>query len=210
MIRSAIFNIVLFVSLSVYMLFGLFLLPCSTDVLYQYWFGFSRLFNFITKYVGGISYKIVNPQNVTDNNVIYAVRHESMWETVFLISFFKKPVFIMKQELREIPIFGLLSEKVNAIFVDRNQGMKALINASRKVTTSLKEGCQVVMFPEGTRLQPGEYVPLKRGIALFYKTNNCTVVPVVHNSGTFWSRRSFRKNPGEITVKFLDPIAPGL
>ena len=56
----------------------------------------------------------------------------------------------------------------------------------------------------------GEFVPLKRGISLFYGKNNCSIVPIIHNSGKFWARRSFKKNPGTITVKVMEPIAPGL
>jgi len=104
----------------------------------------------------------------------------------------------------------VLAEKSNSIFVDRNQGMKALINASKSVSDVLDKGYQIVIFPEGTRIKSGEYVPLKRGISLFYKKNNCKVVPVIHNSGALWSKRSFQKKSGVITLKFMDPIEPGL
>lgn len=195
----------------VYVLCGIFFLPFSENVVYRYWFGFSKMFRFIVKYVGGIDFKIENEQYLkTEGEVIFASRHESMWETIALISFFRKPVFVMKKELHDIPLFGLLSDKVHSIYVDREHGLKALIEVSRQISSALNNNRQVIIFPEGTRMPSGEFVPLKRGISLFYKKNNCKVIPIMHNSGKFWPRRSFKKNPGTITVKFMEPIQPGL
>lgn len=168
------------------------------------------MFNFIVKYVGGISFSIEGKENISDEAAIYAIRHESMWETLALISLFKKPVFVVKKELHNIPIFGPLADKVHSIFVDREQGAKALIEISRKISDMLKDNRQVIIFPEGTRVASGTYIPLKRGIALFYKKNNRPVIPVLHNSGFFWAKHSFKKNPGVIKIKVMNPIAPGL
>ena len=197
--------------MSVYVLCGIFFLPFSEKVVYKYWFVFSAMFRFIVKYIGGIDFKIENEQYLkTDGRVIFASRHESMWETIALISFFRKPVFVMKKELHDIPLFGLLSDKVHSIYVDREHGLKALIEVSRQISSALDDNRQVIIFPEGTRMPSGEFVPLKRGISLFYKKNNCKVVPVIHDSGKFWPRRSFKKNSGTVTVKFMKPIGPGL
>lgn len=211
MLRSVLLNIVLFVFMFVYVLCGIFVLPFSASIGYKYWFIFSDIFKFISKYIGGIDFVIENDQYLkTDGRVIFASRHESMWETLAFISLFPKPVFLMKKELHNIPLFGWLSDKVNSIYVDREHGLRAIIDVSRQISEALDRGCQVVIFPEGTRMPSGEFVPLKRGISLFYKQNNCKVIPIVHNSGKFWARRSFKKNPGTITVKFMEPIEPGL
>ncbi len=211
MIRSIVLNFVLFVVMALYVFCGIFFLPCSEDVAYKYWFGFSRMFRFIVKYVGGIDFKIENEEYLQNQGrVIFAGRHESMWETIVFISLFPKPVFVMKKELGDIPIFGRLAQKVHSIFVDREHGLKALIEVSRQISVALDDNRQVIIFPEGTRMPSGEFIPLKRGISLFYKKNNCRIVPIIHDSGKFWPRRSFRKNPGIITVKIMKPIEPGL
>ena len=82
MFRSIIFNIVLFVAMAVYLLFGVFFWWADKDTIFKYWFGFSRMFRFITEYVGGITYTIEHPENLLNGREIYAVRHESMWETL--------------------------------------------------------------------------------------------------------------------------------
>lgn len=211
MIRSIFLNIVLFFAMSVYVFCGIFFIPFSEDVVYEYWFRFSRMFRFIAKHIGGIDFKIENEQYLkTSGRVIFASRHESMWETIAFISLFPRPVFVMKKELHDIPLFGWLADKVHSIFVDREHGLKALIEVSRQISAALDDGRQVIIFPEGTRMPVGEFVPLKRGISLFYGKNNCSIIPIIHNSGKFWARRSFKKNPGTITVKIMEPIAPGL
>ncbi len=211
MIRSIFLNVVLFISMFLYVLCGVFFLPFSEDVIYKYWFVFSRMFRFIVKHVGRIDFKIENEQYLKcSGRVIFASRHESMWETIVFISLFPRPVFVMKKELHDIPLFGRLADKVHSIFVDREHGLKAIIDVSRQISVALDEGRQVIIFPEGTRMPCGEFVPLKRGISLFYKRGNCKVVPIIHNSGKFWARRSFRKNPGMVTVKLVEPIESGL
>jgi len=211
MLRSILLNVVLFAAMFTYVLCGVFVLPFSENIAYKYWFFFSAMFRFIVKHVGGIDFKIENEQYLkTEGRVIFASRHESMWETIALISLFPRPIFIMKKELHDIPLFGWLADKVHSIYVDREHGLKALIDVSRKVSAALDNGYQIIIFPEGTRMPSGEFVPLKRGISLFYRKNNCKIVPIIHNSGKFWARRSFKKNPGTITVKFIEPIEPGL
>jgi 1-acyl-sn-glycerol-3-phosphate acyltransferase len=170
----------------------------------------SRILGFITAKIGGIRFVIENEHNIINEPAIYAIRHESTWETLMLIYKFKNPIFVLKQELLNVPLFGTLSKKTGTIAIDRSNGTRSLIGVLGKVEDSIANGHTVVIFPEGTRMSYGKFVPLKRGIALFYKKANCPVIPVIHNSGCFWPRRGFIKKPGVITVKFLDPIAPGL
>ena len=127
-----------------------------------------------------------------------------------MIHKFQHPVFILKKELLDIPFFGGLSKKVGSISVNRKNGAKALINAAREVENALKQGYQVIIFPEGTRSATGEHTEIKRGIALFYKRNTCPVIPIIHNSGKFWPRRGFLKKSGTVSVKILPQIPAGL
>jgi 1-acyl-sn-glycerol-3-phosphate acyltransferase len=165
---------------------------------------------FIAEKVGGISYEVEREENILEEPAIYAVRHESIWETLVLIQKFFEPIFVLKEELLKIPFFGALSSAAGTIAIDRNNGARSLMDMVGKVELAIRSGHAVVIFPEGTRMASGETISLKRGIALFYSRCNCPVVPVIHNSGRFWPRRGFLKKPGTISVKFLDPILPGL
>ena len=80
----------------------------------------------------------------------------------------------------------------------------------RKAAAALGSGAQLVVFPEGTRVAPGERRPYHPGIAALYRETGARVVPVALNSGRHWSRRGFRMRPGTIRLEFLEPIEPGL
>jgi 1-acyl-sn-glycerol-3-phosphate acyltransferase len=153
---------------------------------------------------------IEQKENFIEGPAIFAIRHESIWETLILIQEFNQPIFILKKELLKIPLFGAMAKKVGTISIDRDNGARSLINIVGKVSEAIKNGHPVIIFPEGTRMASGETTPLKRGIALLYKKANCPVVPVIHNAGQFWPRHGFIKKPGIVVVRFLPPIAPGL
>jgi 1-acyl-sn-glycerol-3-phosphate acyltransferase len=182
----------------------------ESKYVFMFWHYLSLALGFITAKISGIKFVVENENNILKEPAIYAIRHESTWETLMLISKFHEPIFILKKELLNIPLFGVLSQKAGTIAIDRDHGTRSLIGVLEKVEKAIRNGHPVIIFPEGTRMQHGVYVQLKRGISLFYKKANCSVVPVIHNAGRFWPRRGFIKKPGMITVKFLDPIAPGL
>lgn len=208
-VRSIIFNIVFFTTLFVFMIFGVFFIPLNQERVFRFWHFFSVAIDTLIQKLAGIKYTVEGRENMR-KTAIYAVRHESTWETLVFVRFFNKPIFLIKKELAAIPIFGILAQKSGAIPIDRENGVSTLMNTMKEVKSDILKGHPIVMFPEGTRVNPGEHAELKRGIALFYAQTNCSVIPVVHNSGTFWSRRSFIKIPGNIGVKFLQPIEPGL
>jgi 1-acyl-sn-glycerol-3-phosphate acyltransferase len=211
LIRSVFFNIIFFATIAIAVVVGR---PLALFDKRSYVFGFWRylsvILNAITVKIGGINYIVENEENILQEPAIYAIRHESVWETLILIHKFKEPIFVLKEELLNIPLFGALSRKAGTISIDRNKGAESLKNAIGQVTEAVAQGHPVIIFPEGTRMVYGEYAPLKRGIALFYKKTNCRVVPVIHNAGSLWPRRKFIKKQGTIVVKFLNPIIPGL
>jgi len=117
---------------------------------------------------------------------------------------------VLKRELTWIPFFGWLLRAAGFIAVDRKAGAKALRQLVRDAERAVAGGRSLLIFPEGTRVQPGETRPYQPGIAALYDRLQIPVVPVALNSGLFWGRRSFVKRPGRITVEFLPAIAPGL
>jgi 1-acyl-sn-glycerol-3-phosphate acyltransferase len=208
--RSILFNVLFFFTIAVAMAAGFPLIFLDKKYVFIFWRYLSIVLGFITEKVAGIKYVVENEENILPGPVIYAIRHESIWETLILISRFENPVFVLKEELLKIPLFGAMSKKAGAIAIDRNNGARTLVDAIGKVEDSLVNGHPVIIFPEGTRMTSGEHISLKRGIVWFYEKANCPVVPVIHNSGKFWPRRGFLKKPGTIAVKFHNPINPGL
>lgn len=209
LVRSCLCNFFFFLALAVLSVLSVFVWPCPERIAVKYWYMLSCVLNFIAKYIAGIDSKVIGIEKL-EGAKIYASRHESLWETMFLVVLLKNPAFVLKKELTEIPMFGQLIKRVGSISVDRSQGGAAMRQMARQVQQKLNEGRPIIIFPEGTRKPHDEPVEIKKGIAMLYKVCKCSVVPIALNSGKFWPRRGFIKHPGTITVKLLDEIKPGL
>jgi 1-acyl-sn-glycerol-3-phosphate acyltransferase len=142
--------------------------------------------------------------------VIYAVKHQSAWDTMAFSMLPDRPAYVLKRELTWIPFFGWLLAAAGFIAVDRKAGAAALRRLIRDAERSVAKGRSLLIFPEGTRTAPGRHRPYQPGVAALYDRLKLPVVPVALNSGLFWGRRSFIKRPGRITVEFLPVIEPGL
>ena len=118
--------------------------------------------------------------------------------------------YVLKVELLKIPIFGSLARPAGMIPVDRDGGGAALRALMKEGARAAGEGRQIVIFPEGTRAEPGVFPPLQPGIAALAAATKLPVVPVVTDSGDFWGRRAFRKQPGTIRLVILPPLPAGM
>jgi 1-acyl-sn-glycerol-3-phosphate acyltransferase len=158
----------------------------------------------------GLDHRVVGLEHRLAGPAIYAVKHQSAWDTLIFPLLLDRPAYVLKQELVRVPFFGWYMLRLGMIPVDRQgrgAALKQLVRAARAVTTT---GRPILIFPEGTRVPPGEQRPYQPGIAALYGDLALPVVPVALNSGLFWGRRSFHKRPGTITLEFLPPIPPGL
>ncbi len=160
--------------------------------------------------IAGTAFEVRGLDNVPAGGVLIASKHQSAWETLSLLPILADPTYVMKAELRSIPVFGQYTVKAGMIHVDRGGKTAALRALAERARQEIAKGRQIVMFPEGTRRPPGAPPAYQTGIALLYKTLGAPVVPVALNSGLFWPRRKLVRHPGTIVVEFLPPIPPGL
>lgn len=158
----------------------------------------------------GISYECRGRENVPEGPAIFACKHQSAWDTGVFYLLFDDPIYVLKKELLSIPFWGWYARKSGSIAVDRRAGASALKALVRDVERTLAGGSPVIIFPEGTRTEPGTHPPFQPGIAALYNRCRVPVVPVALNSGLFWGRRKFRKNPGKVILEFLPPMPAGL
>src|SRR5262245_793856 len=158
----------------------------------------------------GIKVEFRGLAKIPPGPLLVASKHQSMWETFALLPLFADPAFILKRELLWIPFFGWYAWKAGMIPVDRGKGATALAAMNELVREELARNRQIVIFPEGTRRPPGAEPAYKYGVVHLYAETGVPCLPIALNSGLFWPRRSFRRNPGTILVEVLDPIAPGL
>jgi 1-acyl-sn-glycerol-3-phosphate acyltransferase len=168
----------------------------------------------LARVVAGIDHELRGAANLPAEPCIIAAKHQSAWDTFALPVFFKElqgtwPTFVLKQELMKIPLFGWYLRRYGAVPVERAAGAKALRGMLRQARAELDKGRSVVIFPEGTRVPPGETRPYHPGVAALYRELGVPVVPVTLNSGWFWGRQAFWKRPGTIVVDIQPPIPPG-
>ncbi|MBV8061425.1 MAG: 1-acyl-sn-glycerol-3-phosphate acyltransferase [Alphaproteobacteria bacterium] len=173
----------------------------------QFWF---HAVAWIEKYVGGLSYRILNPENMPQGACLVASKHQSSWETFKLHVLFGDPAIVLKWELQLIPFWGWFMYRAGMIAINRKGRTRALSAMIKKARQALAQGRKIVIFPQGTRIAPGEKAPYKSGVAALYGALDVPIVPVAHNAGCFTTRGGWIKKGGTITLEFLPPIPAGL
>jgi len=149
-------------------------------------------------------------EHLPEGGALIAAKHQSMWETLAFWGILPDPAIILKKSLIYMPFFGWFAVKLGNISIDRKGGASALRGMLRQAKQRGQEGRQVLIFPEGTRVAPGENPPYKPGIVGLYQSMKVPCVPVALNSGVHLSNYCGLRKPGIIVVEFLPPIPPGL
>ncbi len=170
----------------------------------------SNILQFVMRVAGGIKVEVRGRENLPKGGYIAAMKHQSAWETVALIPLFRSPAFILKRELRWIPIFGWYTAKFKQIPINRGKRTAALAAMKEAAKEAIAEERQILIFPEGTRRPAGGEPQYKFGIAHLYRDLKCPVAPIAHNAGLYWPRASWKVYPGTVIVEILPPIEPGL
>lgn len=169
----------------------------------------SRLVVALAKVVLGIRYRVVGAEHIPNNPAVILSKHQSAWETVAFQAIFPPQVWVLKKELLRIPFFGWGLAMMSPIAVDRTSGREALAQLVAQGKDRLDQGFFVVIFPEGTRMPPGERGRYRSGGALLAVRSGRPVIPVAHNAGELWKKNAFIKYPGTVTVSIGPAIAPG-
>ena len=169
------------------------------------WIGYQ-----LEKYVLGLDYEVIGAENLPPAPYLVAMKHESAWETLKLYDLFGNPAIVLKKELMDAPILGTYGKAMDMVPIDRTKGREATKFMVQEARQILIDKRPLVIFPQGTRVAPGERKPYKGGIIKLYEDLKIPLVPVALNSGVFWGRNSFWKRPGKITVRIFPPIAPNL
>jgi 1-acyl-sn-glycerol-3-phosphate acyltransferase len=139
---------------------------------------------------------------------IVASNHQSAMDTMLLWQALRHPIFMLKRELFYIPIYGWYVWRSRHIAVKRNARIKPLEQMIATAKSALADGRPLVIFPEGTRVPPGESRPYRNGAATMSHALQVQVVPVALNTGHFWPKKLLKKFPGVAQLKFLAPLAP--
>ena len=144
------------------------------------------------------------------DNYFVASAHQSMFETFALQIPLDGPIFILKKELLNIPLFGWYLRKIGAIAIVRETTTKENLSFFDKVKERIKKNNRpLLIFPQGTRVKLDEQPSFKKGVGRIYKAIDLPCIPVALNTGKVWPKNSFMKYPGDIHISFLEPIMSG-
>ena len=171
-----------------------------------YWTGFClRIF---------LSVKIIikGKNNIVSNKKFFiAASHQSMFETFYLQTIFESPIFILKKELLQIPIFGWYLKKIGSISINRNKVSKENLGFFDDILSKLNNTNRpLIIFPQGTRVLPNDRPKFKKGVTRIYQKLNMACQPVAINSGYVWPKRGSKNSHKTITVSILEPIDAGM
>ena len=147
---------------------------------------------------------------VPQGEVIIAAKHQSFFDIILLVSVLPRPKFIMKRELLWAPFLGQYALRIGCIPVDRGKRGAAIAKMKDDVQKGTALPGQLVIYPQGTRVAPGESRQYKHGTGLLYEQLGQTCVPAATNVGVFWPKRGIMRRPGLAVLQFLPAITPGL
>lgn len=156
----------------------------------------------------GITYVVTGLEHLPQAGpALIASMHQSAFDTMLWLLLVRDPAYVLKKELLALPLFGMMCRLTGMIAVDRNAGASAIRELMRGADGAVAEGRPIVIFPEGTRMPPGQIGSLQPGVVALAGRTRLPIIPVVTDSGQRWSRRAFRKLPGIIHVA-IQPHLP--
>jgi 1-acyl-sn-glycerol-3-phosphate acyltransferase len=157
----------------------------------------------------GVRLEIRGREHIPSGPALLAPKHQCLFDTIVPMVLLPDCCQVMKKELTIIPFYGWYAAKAKMIVVDREGAAKTMRKLLADGRDRLAAGRQVLIFPEGHRMEPGAAPDYKPGVAALYGLG-VSCVPVATNSGAHWPAHGFKRYPGAIVVEFLEPIAPGL
>ncbi|MEA2776888.1 MAG: 1-acyl-sn-glycerol-3-phosphate acyltransferase [Acetobacteraceae bacterium] len=205
-LRSALFNGVFFAVTFVLTLVASLAQLVGPDAVLSVAMLWARSLVAAARLICGIRLNVTGLENIPPGAVLIASRHQSAFDTFVWLTLLPRCCYVLKHELVRIPLFGSLLKATGMIAVDRNGGAGAIRVLLREGDRAVGEGRQIVIFPEGTRSEPGRPGGLQSGIAALAVHTGLPVIPVSTDSGRCWGRRDFRKRPGTIRIVVGPPI----
>jgi 1-acyl-sn-glycerol-3-phosphate acyltransferase len=160
----------------------------------------------VLKWSCGLTYRIEGAP-LPDGSHVALWKHSSSWETMAMMVVCPRQVWVLKRELLWIPVVGLAVRQMHAIAIDRNAGHSAVAQVIEQGKARLAEGSWVMIYPEGTRMPPGETRRYGVSGTLLAIESGRLIVPVAHNAGYYWPRRGLLKKPGVVRVVIGPPFA---
>ena len=206
-LRSLLFSLYFYVSVIVFTVFFVVLSPfVGLKKRYSLTSGYISTLLIVLKFLCRIDWE-VRGDILAKKPVVIASNHQGLWESFYLQTIANPLTTIIKKELLYVPFFGWALNLLNPIKIDRSKKIQSAKKVIVRGTQKLRKGFSILIFPEGTRKNPGKEVgKFARSAADLAIKNNVDLIPIYHNSGLYWKNKKFIKFPGTVKVIIGDPI----
>lgn len=208
MIRSVIFTVLLFVSV----------IPASLAVVLMRIFGYApayrvavswaRFIDWLCRRLCGLGFVVEGRENLPHESAVVLMKHSSSYETIMQMLLFPPQCWVLKRELIWSPFFGWGLAALECIAINRGASRSAVSQVVQQGKDRLAKGRWVIIFPEGTRMPPGETRRYGISGALLAQECGRLLVPVAHNAGDLWPKRGWRKRAGTVRFCIGKPVDP--
>jgi 1-acyl-sn-glycerol-3-phosphate acyltransferase len=209
-LRSALFNLLFYIVAGGYFIVLIPVLALPRIVAMRCAQTLVRILLFLLRRVAGIDWEVRGPIESLRRSALIASKHQSAWDTIIFFVLCDNGAYVMKRELMWIPVYGWFASRMDHIPIDRSGRASAIKHLMRDARRVHADGRSIVVFPQGTRVLPGQSAPYQPGVVALYEALNVPVIPLALNSGLFWGKRSFLRYPGKITIQILPEIPAGL
>jgi 1-acyl-sn-glycerol-3-phosphate acyltransferase len=147
---------------------------------------------------------------VPTGEMLIAPKHQSFLDIIMIYGALPRGKFVMKAILGWAPFLGWYAKRIGCIFVNRGKRGAAITKMLADVKSGASLPGQLIIYPQGTRVAPGDQRPYKIGTAVLYSQLQQPCIPVGANVGLFWPKRGILRHRGTAVVDFLPAIPPGL
>ena len=147
---------------------------------------------------------------VPQGELLIAGKHQSFFDIIMIVSVVTKPKFIMKSSLIWAPVLGQYALRIGCVPVTRGKRSEAIKSMMERVQLGTAPAGQLIIYPQGTRVAPGETVPYKVGTAVLYGITGQTCIPAATNVGIFWPKYGIYRSQGHAILEFMPAIGQGL
>ena len=206
--RFLLFNVISWIAVIVWGPFLFLVTPLGHRYPYAVARNWCSMVSFLLRTICGLRYRVEGKENFPDEPGIMFIKHSSAFETYLQIAEFPRACWVLKKELLWVPIFGWALAAMKSIAIDRSSGHAAVRQVIKQGGERLKEGIWVSIFPEGTRMPPGETRRYGISGTLLAQETGSLIVPIAHNAGYHWPRRAKSITPGEVVLVVGKPIDP--
>jgi len=206
-LRSTIFNLLFFAITPVFSVLVLAFRPFGFRAAWLWARAWSRATLFLLRWICGIRLVVEGREHLPDTPCVVMAKHQTALETIAMPVLVPPFVWVLKRELFRIPIFGWALRALNEIAISRTSPRQALKQVLEQGKRFLRQERWVVIFPEGERMPPGQTGEYQASGVVLAHQAGVGILPLAHNAGVVWPKRSFIKRPGTVTFRFL-PFIP--